>query len=176
VLAQNQDSLDQITVTAQKLNGGSFSLSSEDYYSALPGVYTSLSDVGLERLGIGSASRWGIKYGLPSLVSDIPGGLASVYGAVQTYQAYDNGDYLAATQAGGATLGGIGGAELGAFLRSFGGPIDFVTVPLGAVAFGLVGAYGGGNVLGSIYNNGFDGSIGGFSPPPPSPADITIFY
>jgi hypothetical protein len=130
-------------------------LGPDDYYSSLAGVYTSLTDVGLERLGIESSAIYGVKYGLPSLVSDLPGGIASTIGLVQTFNAYNNGDYLLASQAGGATLGGIGGSEFGAFLGSFGGPAAPVTVPLGAVVVGLVGAYGGANLFGSIYNNGF---------------------
>ena len=81
---------------------------------------------------------------LPALLTDIPGAIGSGIGVFQTSSAYNSGDYLGASQAGGATLGGIAGGEFGAFIGAYGGPFDFVTVPIGAVAGGVVGAYYGG--------------------------------
>jgi hypothetical protein len=97
------------------------------------------------------------------------GGHAHTIGLVQTFDAYNNGDYLLASQAGGATLGGIGGSEFGSFLGGFGGPAAPVTVPLFAVIGGLAGAYGGANLFGSVYNNGFGPLDHLSTPPPPFP-------
>ncbi len=163
------DDLSEIIVTAHKMNDNNFQLGPADYYGALAGLYTSVSDVGLERLGIESEALFGVKYGLPSLVSDIPGGLGSAIGLAQTVNAYSSGNYLEASQAGGATLGGIGGVEFGTFLGGFGGPAAPVTVPLGAVVFGILGAYGGGSAAGAIYNRGFMPLDQPPVPTPPSP-------
>ena len=71
------------------------------------------------------------------LLSDIPGGVAGLIGVFQTGSAYSSGDYLGASQAGGATLGGIAGAEAGAAAGSLFGPFDVVTTPMGAVIGGV---------------------------------------
>jgi hypothetical protein len=99
----------------------------------------------------------GVRYGLPALLSDIPGGIGGAIGVFQTFSAYKNGDYLEASKAGGATLGGIAGAEAGA---AVGGVLGFgvadpFTIPAGAVIGGVYGAFKGSQIGGSIYNNGF---------------------
>jgi hypothetical protein len=70
-----------------------------------------------------------------------------------TYGAYQNGNNFEAAKAGGSTLGGIGGAEAGAFAGSFFGPADFVTIPVFAAIGGLYGAYVGGNGGAAAYQN-----------------------
>jgi CHC2 zinc finger len=87
--------------------------------------------------GIKSASFFGVQYGLPAVLSDLPGGTFSLIGAFQTGNAYYNGNYFQASQAGGATLGGIALAELlGAYGLSLGGPWGGAA---GVVVGGLLG-------------------------------------
>ena len=110
----------------------------------------------------------GIRYGLPALLSDIPGGIGGLIGVFQTASAYNSGNYLEASKAGGATLLGIGGAEFGGSIGAFGGPFDVVTVPVGAVAGGVIGAIYGSKAGGSIFNTGFRPiDQPSFPPPPP---------
>ena len=75
----------------------------------------------------------------------------------QTFSAYQNGNYLEASKAGGGALGGIAGAEAGAAIGGVlgFGVFDAVTVPAGAVIGGVYGAYKGSQIGGSIYDNGF---------------------
>jgi hypothetical protein len=121
------------------------------------GAYSALTDSFYTAAGVSSSSRLGIRYGLPALLSDIPGGVAGGIGVIQTYNAYQNGDLFTASQAGGATLGGIFFAEVGA---GIGGVLGFgvfdpITVPVGAVIGGVWGGLQGASIGGSIYNNGF---------------------
>jgi hypothetical protein len=131
-------------------------------YSAMTDSFFTAAGVDLESL-----SFMGIRYGAPALLSDVPGGIGGTIGVFQTYNAYSNGDYLEASKAGGATLGGIAGAEFGAYIGAFGGPFSPVTVPVGAVVGGVIGAYLGSSAGGSIYNNGFMPLDRPSVPPPP---------
>lgn len=120
-------------------------------------TYSALTDSFYSAVGIESGSFMGVRYGLPALLSDIPGGIGGAIGVFQTFSAYKNGDYLEASKAGGAALGGIAGAEAGA---SIGGVLGFgaadpFTIPAGAVIGGVYGAFKGSQIGGSIYNNGF---------------------
>jgi RHS repeat-associated protein len=177
-MAQSGDSLDPnnvvcnaclptITVSAQGTQGAG--LSGTDYLGAGLSTYSAINDSFYTVAGVRSGSFLGIRYGLPALITDIPGAIGSGIGVFQTASAYSNGDYLGASQAGGATLGGIAGGEFGAFIGSFGGPFSFVTVPIGAVAGGVVGAYYGGQAGSSIFNTGFM-PLDQPSVPPPPPA------
>ena len=75
----------------------------------------------------------------------------------ETIVAYNNDNYLAASQDGGATLAGfVGGALGGAEFAFFFGPADFLTLPAGAMIGAAYGAYVGHSVGGSIYNAGFE--------------------
>lgn len=142
-----------MTVTASRNTSG---LGGSDYLGAGLGTYSALTDSFYAAAGVNSASRFGIRYGLPALLSDIPGGVAGTIGVFQAYGAYTTGDYSGAVQASGGTLGGIAGAEGGAFIGGLFGPAAFITVPIGAVAGGVYGAYMGSSVAGSIYNIGFE--------------------
>jgi len=159
--------LPTITVSAQGTQGAG--LSGTDYLGAGLSTYSAMNDSFYTAAGVRSGSFWGIRYGLPALLTDIPGAIGSGIGVFQTASAYSSGDYLGASQAGGATLGGIAGGEFGAFIGSFGGPADFVTVPIGAVAGGVVGAYYGSQAGASIFNTGFM-PLDQPSVPPPPPA------
>jgi len=130
-------------------------------------TYSALTDQFYTTAGLRSGSLFGIRYGLPALLSDIPGGVGGVIGVYQTASAYNNGNYLGASQAGGATLGGIAGAEGGAAVGALFGPFDVVTIPVGTVIGGVAGAYYGGRAGASIYNSGFMPLDAPLVPPPP---------
>jgi RHS repeat-associated protein len=145
-IAQNQG--------GNQIQGGdNYGLNASDYIGALVGAYSTGTASLFEWAGIKSASFFGVQYGLPAVLSDLPGGTFSLIGAFQTGNAYYNGNYFQASQAGGATLGGIAlGELLGAYGLSVGGPWGGAA---GIVVGGLLGTFGGGYLGGTIYNNGF---------------------
>jgi hypothetical protein len=147
--------LAQITVTAAST--GSTGLSGSDYLGAGLGAYSALTDSFYTTVGISSRSVLGIQVGLPKLLIDIPGGVGAAIGVFQTLNAYNNGNYQEASEDGGATLGGIAGAEVGAGIGAVVGfgVFDPITVPAGGIIGGIYGAYKGGQLGGAIYNSGF---------------------
>lgn len=77
-----------------------------------------------------------MKYGGPALTA-----ATTVFDYVMADSGKDRCIALVAGAAGGG--GGWGGAELGAGLGVFGGPLAPATVPAGALLFGLAGGFGG---------------------------------
>ncbi|MDF1902002.1 hypothetical protein LTT02_13275 [Mycolicibacterium smegmatis] len=77
-----------------------------------------------------------LKWGGPALTA-----ATTVFDMAMAESGKDRCIALVAGVAGGG--GGWGAAEFGAWVGAFGGPVAPVTVPAGALAFGLVGGFGG---------------------------------
>ncbi len=118
-------------------------LGAGDYLGAFLGGYTAITDNLIEKSGIGSSAKYGVKYGVGSLVSDMPNAVGGTLSLLDTANSYHGGDYEGAFNNGTSGLGAIGGAEAGAAVGALGGPLAPATVPIGTVVGALGGAYGG---------------------------------
>lgn len=131
-----------------------------DYLGAGLVGYTAVTDGMIERQGIRSATAYGVRYGMPALVSDLPAGIGGFIGLADTYAAYASGNDREAFRSGVGTLGAIGGAEAGMAAGALvPPPFDLVTVPVGGIIGAALGTWGGRNAGEHIYDEmSHDGS------------------
>jgi hypothetical protein len=154
--------LPEVTITSTSLPP-IFSLGILDYSSAGLGGYSALTD---EILSLGGNER--TMYGLPSIISHLPAGVAGAAPVIQMTSQLKNGDVTGAIQTGGSGVGGIAGAEAGAEAGVFFAPpsYDAVTSLIFGVAGGLGGSLAGGLTAGTVINAASNVS---FTPSTPYP-------
>jgi hypothetical protein len=139
---------------------GFIQLETSDYVGAGLGAYSSMTDLLLKSAGAESAAQYGVKYGLPALLSDLPNGIGGVFSLIDTAKAYNAGNYEGAVNKGVSGLGAIGGGELGVYIGALvggGTPAEILTIPAGAIIGTLGGAFGGTALGQRIQSIGFDG-------------------
>lgn len=104
--------------------------------------------------GVASEEPWGVSEEAP--IGGTSSGLSSIAGASapQTSQggAFGRAAARGVAPAAGGMVGFGLGAEAGAALGTLGGPYAPITVPVGSIAGGLIGAFGGAEAVGSAQN------------------------
>jgi LysM repeat protein len=162
-----QTTQNSLSLGGEKQNSEApFELGATDFVGAGLGGYSVITDKVMEYYKVESAGKFGIKYGIPAIVSDLPSAVGGAIGLIDVaktfYKAREagEGDYKETVQKAGGTLGGIAGAETGAAAGALFAPFDIATAAVGAIAGGLYGSYKAANTAGKIYDQGFEGVLG----------------
>lgn len=132
------------TVQAGAATPESSSLGAGDAIGSGLASYSTWTSQMLESNGVKTVSSFGIRYGLPDLLADLPGAVGGAIGLGETYVAYENGNNREALESGVGTIFSIGGAEAGAEAGAMLGavfpPAELIAPVVGALIGGIGGA------------------------------------